>query len=243
MNKVLIFFLALLVLNSCDSRRLSVFDYSKQETRKKDLILQVNSNENYPNWLSLKGKINFINNHQNLTLNISIKNKKDSLIWVSFSAPFGIELLRAQLTNDSIYFINRSNKTWMIKPLSEMDKFLKTSISFNEIQDMIAANPRIIKKNIQVFEGKKNYTVKSSNAEYKVSKANFRIISAIVENEDNKFFYEFSSFDLENNFPKRFYLKMIGAENFESTLNYSKIKYNIPQKTPFVIPKSYEEIN
>ena len=46
---------------------------------------------------------------------------------------------------NSIYFINRSNKTYFLKPISHIRDYLKTEISFSEINEMIIATPRIIK--------------------------------------------------------------------------------------------------
>ena len=63
---------------------------------------------------SLKGKINVVKEKQDITLSVKIKHRKDSVIWLSISAPFGIEIIRAQVTPDSIYFVNRTQKTILI---------------------------------------------------------------------------------------------------------------------------------
>ena len=68
-------------------------------------------------------------------LSINIKNRKDSIIWLSASGPFGIEIIRAQLTPDSIYFVNRINKTYLIKPASHVKGFIKSELSFYDLQN------------------------------------------------------------------------------------------------------------
>ena len=42
-------------------------------------------------------------------------------------------------------------------------------------------------------------------------------------------------------FPKRFSISVRSSENFEATLDYSKIVFNEKQKLPFKIPSSYAE--
>ena len=77
-----------------------------------------------------------IKQEREVSLNINIKCRKDSIIWASISAPLGIELFRIQISKDSIYFINRSNKTYFLKPISHIRDYLKTEISFSEINEM-----------------------------------------------------------------------------------------------------------
>ncbi|HIG31964.1 MAG TPA: DUF4292 domain-containing protein, partial [Flavobacteriales bacterium] len=53
----------------------------------------------------------------------------------------------------------------------------------------------------------------------------------------------FSSFINQNEFifPKQFSISVRSSENFEATLDYSKIVFNEKQKLPFKIPSSYVE--
>ena len=231
--------LLLMIFSSCDIKKTTKIDFLAPPKNAKEVIERVNSKNNPVEWLSLKGKINVIKEDQDITLNINIKNRKDSLIWILVSAPFGIEIARAQLTPDSIYFVNRTNKTWFIKPSSHIGELLKSNISFKELQDMITANPRVDKLKYKLQSGEK-FVLEAPRASYTISES-YRVINVSLSNTTNKVFYEFLNFD-EQNFPRKFRLKIESNESFEATLNYSKILLNTKLKFPFKIPNSYAEV-
>jgi len=243
MNKSLSYLFLILIFSSCSIKEREI-DYAKAPKNAKDLIERVISKNKIPEWLSLKGKVNLIKDEKNITLNINIKCSKDSLIWASVSAPFGIELFRTMLTKDSMYCINRTNKTFFVKPITDITTFLKVDISFDEIQEMITANPRVLKKEYTFHIIENTFELNAKQVFYKVSADFYRILRASIINGGNELNYEFSSFINQNEFifPKQFSISVRSSENFEATLDYSKIVFNEKQKLPFKIPSSYAEV-
>ena len=242
MNKLFPYLFLIFILSSC-SIKVRNIDHDKVPKNAKELIEKVILKNKIPEWLSLKGKINLIKEEKNITLNINIKCRKDSLIWASVSAPFGIELFRTMLTKDSVYYLNRTNKTFFVKPITYITTFLKADISFDEIQEMITANPRILKKAYAFHIIKNTFELRAKQGFYKVSADFYRILNARIVDSKNELNYEFSSFINENEFifPKQFSISVRSSENFEATLNYSKIVFNKKQKLSFKIPSSYVE--
>jgi hypothetical protein len=242
MNKLLSYFFLILILSSCTTKVREI-DYSKAPKNAKELIARVNSKNKIPEWLALKGKVNLIKDERDVTLNINIKFRKDSIVWASISAPFGIELFRTMLTKDSVYYINWTNKTYFKKPISHISTFLKADISFKEIQEMITANPSILKKAYKFNLVEDRFELRDKQATYKVSADLYRILNASILGGDNELIYEFSDFtdEAEFIFPKEFKLKVKSVENFEVALTYSKIVFNEKQKLHFKIPSSYVE--
>ncbi len=242
MNKLVLYFLLIFILSSCRTK-VRQADYSKAPKNAKELIAQVISKNKIPDQLSLKGKINLIKDEKDITLNINIKYRKDSLIWASISAPFDIELFRVMLTKDSVYYLNRTNKTFFIRPMIQIKTFLKADISFDEIQEMITATPRILKKEykLQIIENK--FELNAKQALYKISADFYRILNARIFDHENELYYEFSSFINQNQFifPKQFLISVKSSENFEARFDYSKIVFNEKQKIVFKIPGSYVE--
>jgi len=243
MNKLFSYLFLILILSSC-SIKVREIDSSKAPKNAKELIAKVISKNKIPEWLSLQGKINLIKDEKDITLNINIKCRKDSLIWASVSAPFiGIELFRTMLTKDSVYYLNRTNKTFFVKPITHISAFLKVDISFDEIQEMITANPRILKKAYTFHIIENIFELNAKQGFYKISTDFYRILNANIFDDENELNYEFSSFINENEFifPKRFSISVRSSENFEATLDYSKIVFNEKQKLSFKIPSSYAE--
>ena len=248
MNKLVLYLFLIFILGSCRTK-VGETDYSKAPKNAKDLIVKVISKNKIPERLALKGRISLIKDEKDITLNINIKYRKDSLIWTSVSAPFGIELFRTMLTKDSVYYLNRTNKTFFTRPITHISTFLKADISFNKIQEMITASPSILKKEyeFQIIENTFELNTKHPNtlqAFYKVSAEFYRILNASIIDGENELSYEFSSFINENEFifPKQLSINVRSSENFEATLDYSKIVFNEKQKLPFKIPSSYAEV-
>jgi hypothetical protein len=239
MNKLLSYFFIILILSSC-STKLTVVDYSVAPKNAKELIARVNSKNKTPEWLALKGKVNLIKDERDITLNINIKFRKDSVVWASVSAPFGIELFRTMLTPDSVYYINRTNKTYFKKPISYISSFLKTDISFQQVHEMITANPSILKNDYDIHY-RDIYEIKSPNAGYFISDNYFRILYADVNEGENNLIYEFDNYIFigEFLFPQQFSLEI--GTNSKISLNYSKMVFNEKQKLHFKIPSSYVE--
>jgi hypothetical protein len=243
MNKLVLYLFLIFILGSCRTK-VGETDYSKEPKNAKDLIVKVISKNKIPERLALKGRISLIKDEKDITLNINIKYRKDSLIWASISAPFNIELFRTMLTKDSVYYLNRTNKTFFIRPITQIKDFLKADISFDEIQEMITATPRILKKEytLQIVENK--FELNAKQAFYKISTDFYRILNARVFDDENELYYEFSSFINQNEFifPKQFLISVRSSENFEATLDYSQIVFNEKQKIVFKIPSSYVEV-
>jgi len=240
MNKFIYTLIFALTLSSCSTKQPSNIDYSKTPKNSNELISMVNSKNKNIEWLSLRGKINVVKENQDITLSVNIKYRKDSVIWLSISAPFGIEIIRAQATPDSIYFINRTKKTWFVEPLNKIKEILKYEISFENFQYMITANPIILKNKYRIKIQDEGFALTSEFCNYLVSK-DFRIKNANFIDGENRVNFSYASVDNTENFPTQFSLKVNSQEQFEANLTYSKVVINTPLKISFKIPKSYVE--
>lgn len=69
----------------------------------------------------------------------SLRMRRDSTIWISASALMGIENVRALITQDSVFLINRMNQTYLAEPFSAMEETMGTP-SFQELQSTLLGN-------------------------------------------------------------------------------------------------------
>jgi len=247
MNKLLLYIFLIFIVSSC-SVKVKDIDYAKVPGDTKELLAKVISKNKTPEWLYLKGRVSLLKDDKKTTLKINIKSRKDSLIWASIRTTFGIELFRISLTKDSAFFLNHTNKTFFVKPITQIPTFAKADISFDEIQEMITSNPRVLKKEyiFRVFEN--TFELTSKQAFYKVSTEFYRILNARIINAENELSYSFSNFYRVNYtnefvFPKQFSISIRSPKHFTSAiLDYSKVVFNEKQKLPFKIPISYVEM-
>ena len=69
-----------------------------------------------------------------------IRMHKDSLIWLTVTATMGVEVLRAKINNDSVWLINRMEKTYLAEPLDSVSAQLGIPLSLPWVQTMLLNN-------------------------------------------------------------------------------------------------------
>jgi len=239
-----VFWICVLILSSCSLKKITKIDPYDSPKNAKELIQRVNLDPKSPEHLSLKGRINLTTKETEVSLNIRIKYRKDSIIWASISAPLGIELFRIQISQDSIYLINRANKTYFTQPFSSISEYVKTEISFSELNDLIIGNPTIIKDSYSFDLDSSMYVLKSEKIMYKIDPIKHRIFQAdILKNESTNIKFYFSEFKQISSyfFPHYFSISVQSFENFLLTLKYSSVVFDQKQSIVFKKPSNYVE--
>ncbi len=69
-----------------------------------------------------------------------LRMRNDSLVWLSLTATMGVEVLRAKVSNDSIWMVNRLEKTYLAEPLDSVAVQLGIPISLPWIQTLLLDN-------------------------------------------------------------------------------------------------------
>ena len=69
-----------------------------------------------------------------------IRMRKDSLIWLNVTATMGVEVLRVKVSNDSIWILNRMEKTYLAEPLDTVSAQLGMPLSLPLVQTLLLDN-------------------------------------------------------------------------------------------------------
>ena len=69
-----------------------------------------------------------------------LRMRKDSLVWLSVTATMGVEVLRAKFSNDSVWIINRLEKTYLAEPLDSAANQLGMPLSLPLLQTLLLDN-------------------------------------------------------------------------------------------------------
>ena len=69
-----------------------------------------------------------------------LRMRKDSLMWLSVTATMGMEVLRAKVTNDSVWVLNRIEKTYLAEPLDTVASRLGVPLSLPLLQALLFDN-------------------------------------------------------------------------------------------------------
>ena len=69
-----------------------------------------------------------------------LRMRKDSLVWLSVTATMGVEVLRAKVSNDSVWIVNRLEKTYLAEPLDTVSTQLGIPLSLPWVQTLLLDN-------------------------------------------------------------------------------------------------------
>ena len=69
-----------------------------------------------------------------------MRMQNDSVIWISLSMKLGIEVARVMITEDSVKFINRTEKTYLSESINELKDRLPIETSLDFLQDLLVGN-------------------------------------------------------------------------------------------------------
>lgn len=190
---------------------------------------------------------------QSVSANANIIWIRDSVLWVNVKK-LGIEAARALVTKDSIYLINRLDKTYSVKGLESLKRQYSLPEGFSLLQQTVLASawffPDIV---LQSDIREELHRLSGSNGkqgvEYRLEEGSFALRSeTFVEPKDARTvtlgFGDYKKLPGAGMFP---YLRSIEAYSPENgtvrlELELSDIDIDTPPNYRFEIPEHYEKI-
>ena len=234
---IIAFFLTSCVLKK--EVKTSVSDYTLVNVNQNELVQNVNrSNESIPETAYLKGVITLEKEQASSSLSITIKNKKDSIIWASVQGPFGIEVFRFKITQDSIFFLNRSSKEYSVKSIKKINELLVEEITFRQINEIVLGAPRLETEFSSLSTNSKNYILSNKKIECRIDKNNKRISKILFSNSQDSTSVLYSDFSQYAGylFPSNLMVSSTLDGGFSLNIKFSKVVFNQPQNFSFKIP-------
>jgi len=103
------------------------------------------------NYTSFSAKLNvdYIDaDDKKYNVNANIRMYKDSIIWVSVNAIFGIEGLRALISKDSIKILDKQNKVYTRRSIEYLQEVSSLPVDLHSLQDLLIGNVIFLDNNI-----------------------------------------------------------------------------------------------
>ena len=191
----------------------------------------------------------------NIGLKGQLKMQNDSVIWISVSLKLGIEVGRIMITEDSLKFINRSNRTYLTASLNNVSEILPIDASIRFLQDILVGNDSKLKRGdkYKAIAENNRYKLVSNNNEimtrdiwvtpktFKISQYDIRLL----EDDKNKISLLYDNFQEINGRLLPTKITIVANDNFgiDLEIDYSEIKVGEKSDFPFNISKKYDRIN
>ena len=266
-TSLILLVLVSLVYSSCKSTR-SVLKKPIKEYGFDYLYNKMLENQVDFDFLSAKFNVVYYNGKKKTDLKGQFRIRKDSLIWITLSPALGIEAARISMSNDSIKFINRLNKTYFKGKYCFIDSILNTTLDYYILEAMIMGN-ELTQYDINKFKASidgglyritiqerrkiKKY-LKSGEVDSKVLIQNIwldpetfkikRVVLKELGDEHKRLQIIYAQYHEVDGLllPEIMQIKISAGTTILINLKFGKTVINQSLRFPFTIPKRYEKI-
>ena len=241
MNKKYFYVICFLLVFSSCAIHLSHHVKPSSFNTKTNQVLAVNNQKSIPEKIHFKGKLIVTKGSSKQILNINIKSKKDSLIWISARLPIGIEMFRAQITSDSIYFMDRIRKTYFIEHISFFEQINMPDISLTDINTILTGVVKIEADTVY-YQKTDKCVFLDREKKYVLNRKNANLLSITrIRNQDFQVYYQDYK-EIENqSLPFTIKIYLDKKKSFFASLNYRQISFlEKVMFNSFKIPEDYQ---
>ena len=186
----------------------------------------------------------------NIGLKGQMRMQNDSIIWISLSLKVGIEVGRMMITEDSVKFINRSNRTYFSESVesfrsSGIQEFWSSGI-LDLLQNLLVGNDINFKEKYKATIEDNNYKLTSNKNTFLVTPKTFKVKrqQATVNGQQSTVGIDYDNFQEVNGklLPTKIIVDAGDIFNLNIEIDYSEIKVGEELEFPFNISKKYNKI-
>lgn len=203
--------------------------------------------------MNAQAKVFMEGNGQSIGATANIIWVRDSIIWLNVKK-FGLEAARVLITQDSVFVLNRLEKTYSARGLESLQRQYSLPAGFELVQSLLMASPWFfpdirlesdIKDGLHRLSGANgrfstDYRMEDEaywlKQEHFLQPRDTRTMSASFEN--------YKKTEIAGWFP---YLRTLEASSLETgdmrlSIELNDVEFNVPKAIRFEIPKHYDKI-
>ncbi len=206
------------------------------------------------NLVNAQAKVFYEGNGQSLGATANIIWIRDSVMWMNIKK-FGLEAARVLVTRDSVFILNRLEKTYSAKGLESLQRQYSLPAGFDLVQSLLLASPWFF-PDIQLDSDLKDgqHRLSGSNGrfstDYRIEEEAYWLNQELfLQPRDtrsmNVLFGNYKKTALAGWFP---YLRTVEASSPESgdmriSVDLTEVEFNVPKIIRFEIPKHNEKVD
>lgn len=206
------------------------------------------------NFLTAQAKIFVEGNGQSIGASANVIWIRDSVIWLNVKK-FGLEAVRAMVTRDSVFVLNRLEKTYSARALESLQRQYSLPAGFDLVQSILLSSPWFFPDITLVSNIKDGlHNLSGSNGrystEYKIEEGPFWLRQEIfLQPRDGRtvsvLFENYKKTDLAGWFS---YLRTMEASSPETgemrlSIELNDVEFNVPKSFRFEIPSHYKRVD
>ncbi|NND07273.1 MAG: DUF4292 domain-containing protein [Saprospiraceae bacterium] len=247
---IIVSILVVLTLLGCSaSKKLSTVDAIKEKSS--DYVLNaVQKGALTPDYLNARAKIKFDDGSTRISFNANIRIKRDSMIWMNASI-LGYEAARLLFRPDSIFMINRLEKSYVKDRYESIDSLFDVPVSFTQLQDLLLGNALLDEsapKSVDLLDDKYNISqvMEPYSISHQIDARSLQIDHIQVSDvrSGQQLDATLESYepvvDLGNfSYIRQYIINKDNVQLANIQINYSHVDRDRTKKTPFSIPPHY----
>ena len=233
------------------------------------LSKHIKENELVYGWIYAKADVQTLIDGEDHNLDVRIKGRKDSAIWISIQAVGLIDIAKLLITRDSVKMVVYVKKQYFKGDFNYINQLLNADLDFDIIQAALIGNsadfddddtkmkPVIDRENCHYLlstERKRKLrritmgqdSLKRSLQTMRLNPNTFKIINNDFEDvsTNRSFHAKYDNFSTPDSVfaPHHVNIEIKAEKQIDLKINYVRIEINQPQKLTLNIPKNYEPI-
>lgn len=222
-------------------------------TYNKELLAKLRANHISFITFNAKLKVDFESESKQMAgISANLRMQKDSIIWISVSAPIIGEVARAVITPDSLKAIDKFHKVAYLRDMKHAQDILNIPFDFKTLQDLIIGNPVFLTDS--VYQVVKTPAVISFTCDSTVFTSLFNVFaddyilqqSKVMDKDSTRkrsvelTYGEYKSLDKVKFATRR---RVFVEEKSYTNINmdFNKIDFDQPVSFPFTVPSNYSK--
>ena len=187
-------------------------------------------------------------------VNATLRMYKDSAIWVSINAVLGIEAMRVLVTRDSVFLLDKLNKTYTARSVDYLQEVTSLPLNLVTLQNLIVGNPVFMDSNIVAYS-----YVKDNNTISLLSIGNwFKNLVTMGATDNTLLRSKLDDVDIARNrtadlsytdyeikkgklFASKRRISVAEKNKLDISLNFKQYEFNEEVSFPFSIPKNFKK--
>lgn len=183
-------------------------------------------------------------------VNATLRMYKDSTIWVSVNAIFGIEGLRALITRDSVKILDKQNKLYTARSIEYLQDVSALPVDLSTLQDLLIGNAVFLDSNIVSYTkfdnsvsllsiGKLFKNLVTLNEDDLVQRIKLDDLDELRNRTGDLTYGDYES-KRGLNFSKTRKITFAEKKKLDIRLEFKQYNFNEDLTFPFSIPKNYK---
>ena len=185
-------------------------------------------------------------------VNVFIRMKKDSVIWLSVNGALGIEGMRVLINNDSVYILNKLDKEYQVRSISYLQEVAALPLDLHTVQQLIIGNPVFLDSNIASYSTDGNTVSLVSDGKWfkhliSMDNNDHLILNSKLDDADplksRTCFLTYSDYKNDDGikFATNRTISVTEKTQLDVKLNFKQYDFNKTLSYPFSVPKNYKK--